>query len=149
MAISDTLTEKIIGCGIAIHRALSPGLLESAYDECIALEFRQAGLSFRRQVPLPVVHKTIRLEQGYRIDFIVEDSVVVEIKSIERLLAVHEAQLLTYLRLSGIRTGLLINFGAAVSREGIRRMSLREAHESASPPPRLPANLSIDDAEKN
>jgi GxxExxY protein len=146
MAISDALTETVIGCGITIHRALGPGLLESAYQECIALEFREAGLSFRRQVPLPVVYKTLRLEQSYRIDFIVEDSVVLEIKSIERLLPVHEAQLLTYLRLSGIRTGLLINFGAAVLREGIRRMSLREAPESFSPPPRLPAKLSSDDA---
>jgi GxxExxY protein len=146
MAISDALTEKVIGCGITIHRALGPGLLESAYEECIALEFREAGLSFRRQVPLPVVYKTLRLEQSYRIDFIVQDNVVLEIKSIERLLPVHEAQLLTYLRLSGIRTGLLINFGAAVLREGIRRMSLREAPESVSPPPRLPANLSSDDA---
>jgi len=146
MAISDALTEKIIGCGIAIHRALGPGLLESAYEECRALEFREAGLSFRRQVPLPVVYKTIRLDQAYRIDFVVEDAVVLEIKSLERLLPVHEAQLLTYLRLSGIRTGLLINFGAAVLREGIRRMSLREAPESFSPPPRLPANLSSDDA---
>jgi GxxExxY protein len=146
MAISDAVTEKIIGCGIAIHRALGPGLLESAYEECIALEFREAGLSFQRQVPLPVVYKTIRLEQGYRIDFVIEGTVVLEIKSLERLLPVHEAQLLTYLRLSGVRTGLLINFGAAVLREGIRRMSLREAPDSFSPPPRLPANLSGDDA---
>jgi GxxExxY protein len=116
MAISDALTERIIGCGIAIHRTLGPGLLESAYEECIALEFREAGLAFRRQVPLPVVYKTIRLEQGYRIDFVVEEAVVLEIKSLERLLPVHEAQLLTYLRLSGIRTGLLINFGAAEAR---------------------------------
>jgi len=146
MAIGDAVTEKIIGCGIAIHRALGPGLLESAYEECIALELQQAGLEFKRQVPLPVVYKTIRLEQGYRVDFIVEQRVIVEIKSIERLHPVHEAQLLTYLRLSGIRTGLLINFGAAVLREGIRRMSLREAPESISPPPRLPANLTDDNA---
>jgi GxxExxY protein len=146
MAISDAVTEKIIGCGITIHRALGPGLLESAYEECLALEFREAGLSFRRQVPLPVVYKTVRLEQGYRIDFLVEDAVVLEIKSLERLLPVHEAQLLTYLRLSGIRTGLLINFGAAVLREGIRRMTSREANESFSPPPRLPATFPNEDA---
>jgi GxxExxY protein len=149
MAISDAHTEKIIGCGIAIHRARGPGLLESAYEECIALEFREAGLSFRRQVPLPVVYKAIRLEQGYRNDFFLEETVVLEIKSPERLLPIHEAQLLIYLRLSGIRTGLLINFGAAILREGIRRMSLREAPEFSSPPPRLPAKLSNDDAQEN
>jgi GxxExxY protein len=140
MAIGDALTERVIGCGMAIHKALGPGLLESAYEECMALEFREAGLSFRRQVPLPVVYKTLRLKQSYRIDFVVEDRVVLEIKSVERLAAVHEAQLLTYMRLSKIGTGLLMNFGAATLREGIRRMSLREPLDAASPPPRLPAN---------
>ena len=92
----DPLTEQIIGFGIEVHRALGPGLLESAYEECLCYELEQAGIGFRRQVPLPVVYKNVRLEGGYRLDVIVAETVVVEIKSVERLLPIHEAQIMTY-----------------------------------------------------
>ena len=99
------LGERVIGLGIAVHRHLGPGLLESAYEECLCLELREAGIAYRRQVPLPVIYKSIRLECGYRMDIVVEDELVLEIKSVERLLPIHEAQMLTYLRLSRIRQG--------------------------------------------
>src|SRR5580658_4728930 len=96
---NDLLTERIIGFAIEVHRQLGPGLLESAYEECLCYELRQGGLAFRRQVSLPVVYKTIRLDCGYRIDIIVEEKVILELKTVERLLPVHDAQLLTYLKL--------------------------------------------------
>ncbi len=120
----DPLTEQIIGFGIEVHRALGPGLLESAYEECLCYELEQAGIGFRRQVPLPVVYKNVRLEGGYRLDVIVAETVVVEIKSVERLLPIHEAQIMTYLKLSGLRTGLLMNFHSATLKDGIRRFFL-------------------------
>jgi GxxExxY protein len=121
---NDPLTEKLIGLAIEIHRQLGPGLLESAYEECLCFELKESGLSFRRQVPLPIVYKSVRLECGYRLDLLVEDSVILELKTVERLLPVHEAQMLTYLRLSGIRTGLLLNFNSAVLKNGLRRLVL-------------------------
>jgi len=121
---SDPLTEAIIGFAIEVHRQLGPGLLESAYEECLCYELRHSGLPFRRQVSLPVIYKSVRLDCGYRIDVIVEDKVILEIKTVERLLGVHEAQMLTYLKLSGIRTGLLLNFNSAVLKDGIRRFVL-------------------------
>ena len=122
--IRDPLTEKIIGYAIEVHRTLGPGLLESAYEECLCYELSQHGLAFRRQVPLPVVYKGVRLDCGYRLDVVVSDEVIVEIKAVEKLLPVHDAQLLTYLKLSGFRTGLLLNFHSPVMREGIRRRVL-------------------------
>lgn len=124
MLIEEQLTEAIIGAAIEVHRELGPGLLESAYEECLCHELALRGLSFKRQVELPVVYKGIRLDCGYRIDLIVEDRVVVELKTVEKLLPVHEAQLLTYLRLSGKRVGLLINFYSPVLRNSIKRMVL-------------------------
>ena len=121
---NDPLTEKIIGFAIGIHRDLGPGLLESAYEECLCYELEQGGLSFRRQVALPVVYKSVRLECGYRMDIVVEDQVIIELKTVERLLPIHEAQMLTYLKLSGIRTGLLLNFNVPALKDGIRRMLL-------------------------
>jgi GxxExxY protein len=121
---NDPLTEKIIGFAIEVHRQLGPGLLESAYEECLCYEFRENGIAFRRQVPLPVIYKDIRLDCGYRIDLVVGDELILELKTVERLIPVHEAQLLTYLKLSGLRTGLLLNFNAAVLKDGIRRMVL-------------------------
>ncbi|HXP04196.1 MAG TPA: GxxExxY protein [Stellaceae bacterium] len=121
---NDPLTERIIGFAIEVHRQLGPGLLESAYEECLCYELRESGLVFRRQVPLPVVYKTIRLDCGYRIDIVVEEKVILELKTVERLIAVHEAQLLTYLKLSGMRVGLLLNFNAPVLKDGIRRLIL-------------------------
>jgi GxxExxY protein len=121
---NDPLTEKIIGFAIGVHRHLGPGLLESAYEECLCYEIGQSGLSFRRQVALPIVYKAVRLDCGYRMDIVVQDQVIVELKTVERLLPIHEAQMLTYLKLSGIRIGLLLNFNPPVLKDGIRRMLL-------------------------
>ena len=121
---NDLLTQRIIGFAIEVHRQLGPGLLESAYEECVCYELRQAGLVFQRQVPLPVIYKAVRLDCSYRVDVVVENAVILELKTVERLIPVHEAQLLTYLRLSGLRTGLLLNFNSPVLRDGIRRMVL-------------------------
>ena len=121
---NDPLTEKIIGFAISIHRDLGPGLLESAYEECLCYEIEQSGLSFRRQSALPIVYKSVRLDCGYRMDIVVENRVIVELKTVERLLPIHEAQMLTYLKLSGIRIGLLLNFNTPVLKDGIRCMLL-------------------------
>jgi GxxExxY protein len=94
------------------------------YEECLCLELKEGGVEFRRQVPLPVVYKTVQLDCGYRLDVVVENQVIVELKSVERMLPIHEAQLLTYMKLSGIRTGLLLNFNAAVLKDGLRRLML-------------------------
>jgi GxxExxY protein len=120
----DALTERIIELAIEVHRVLGPGLLESAYEECLCYELRQAQLVFRRQAPLPVVYKQVRLDCGYRMDIVVEDRVVLELKTVERLLPIHDAQLLTYMRLAGLRTGLLINFHAPAVKDGLRRLVL-------------------------
>ena len=119
----DPRTGAVIGRAIEVHRALGPGLLESAYEECLCHELRLAGIAYRRQVPLPVVYKDVRLECGYRMD-LVADGVVIEIKTVERLLPIHDAQMLTYLRLSGLHTGLLMNFNVPVLKDGIRRLVL-------------------------
>ncbi len=119
---NDLLTEKIIGFAIEVHRHLGPGLLESAYEECLCYELGQSGLTFRRQVPLPVVYKAIRLDCGYRMDVVVEERVILEIKSVERLMPIHEAQVLTYMKLGGIATGLLLNFNTSALKEGLRRL---------------------------
>jgi GxxExxY protein len=120
----DSLTEKVIGAAIEVHRALGPGLLESAYEECLCYELSSAGLAFRKQVELPVLYKKVKLDCGYRMDIVVSESLVLEIKTVEKLLPIHQAQLLTYLKLSGIRTGLLINFNVPVLKNGIKRMKL-------------------------
>ncbi len=120
MNVND-ITEKIIGAAIAVHRALGPGLLESAYEACLAYEFSKRGLRFERQKELPVVYHDVRLDCGYRIDFLVEGEVVVELKSVEKLLPIHEAQLLSYLRLADKRVGLLINFNVRLLKDGIKR----------------------------
>jgi len=120
----DPLTGKIIQCAIEVHRGLGPGLLESAYEECLCYELKQAGLTFARQVPLPVVYKEVKLDCGYRQDVVVEGKVLLELKTVEALLPIHEAQLLTYLKLSGIKKGLLMNFNVAVLKDGIKRMVL-------------------------
>lgn len=117
----DPLTEKVIGLAIEVHRNLGPGLLESVYEACLCHELQGAGLGFGKQVPIPVSYKNTSLECGYRADLLVEDRLMIELKSVERLIPLHEAQLLTYLRLSGIRTGLLLNFNVTVLKNGIRR----------------------------
>lgn len=120
----DDVTQAIIGAAIEVHRELGPGLLESAYEACLCEELRLRDISFRRQVELPVAYKGLRLDVGYRVDLIVAESVVVELKTVEKLLPVHEAQLLTYLRLTRLSVGLLINFHTDLLRNGIKRMIL-------------------------
>jgi GxxExxY protein len=116
------LTEKIIGAAIEVHKVIGPGLLESAYEECLAHELSSADLLFQRQVPLPVTYKSLQLDCGYRLDFLIEKTVVLELKAIEALQPIHEAQLLTYLKLGGWPIGLLINFNVPVLKNGIKRM---------------------------
>ncbi len=120
----DPLTEKAIGLAIEVHRVLGPGLLESAYEECLAFELKHAGFEVARPVELPVRYKSLDLDCGYRIDLVVNGSLIVELKTVEKFLPIHEAQLLTYMRLSGIATGLLINFNVPVLKNGLRRMKL-------------------------
>ncbi|HEX4130864.1 MAG TPA: GxxExxY protein [Pirellulales bacterium] len=120
----DPLTGRIIECAIEVHRALGPGLLESAYEECLCYELSLCQLQYVRQVPLPVIYKGIHLDCGYRLDVVVEERVVLELKTVEQLHPIHDAQLLTYLKLSGKRTGLLLNFNVPVLRDGIKRIVL-------------------------
>jgi GxxExxY protein len=120
----DLLTQRVIGFAIDVHRQLGPGLLESAYEECLCFELKHNSLPFKRQVPLPVIYKSVRLDCGYRLDVVVQDQVILELKTVERLAPIHEAQMLTYMKLSGIRTGLLLNFNCAVLKDGIRRLML-------------------------
>ena len=115
------LTERVIGLAIEVHRHLGPGLLESAYEECLASELRDAGITFRRQVALPIVYKDLRLDCGYRMDLVVEQALIVEIKAVEKVVPIHEAQMLTYLRLSGLQVGLLMNFNVVTLKQGLRR----------------------------
>ena len=111
--LHEELTEKIIGAAIEVHRALGPGLLESAYEECLCREFSLRELAFQRQVPLPVEYKGVKLDCGYRLDIIVQDEVILELKCVEHFLPVHDAQLLTYLKLTRKRVGIIINFNVA------------------------------------
>ena len=117
------ITERIIGAAIEVHRNLGPGLLESAYEECLCYELSQMGLSFQRQVAIPIAYKGIKLDCGYRADLVVENAVIVELKAVEIVLPVFAAQLLTYLKLFGKRVGLLINFNVPVLRQGIKRVA--------------------------
>ncbi|HEX8944414.1 MAG TPA: GxxExxY protein [Gemmatimonadaceae bacterium] len=118
----NELSGAVVDAAIRVHSALGPGLLESAYETCLAYELRERGLLVRTQVALPVVYKAIRLDVAYRIDLLVGECVIVELKTVSKLLSVHEAQLLTYLKLSGHRLGLLLNFHVPLMREGIKRM---------------------------
>jgi len=123
---NNPLTEQIIGACIAVHRALGPGLLESAYEHCLARELELSDLSFRRQVPLAIEYRGTEIDCGYRLDFVVRDEVVIELKSVERLDSVHLAQVLTYLKIGHFPIGLLINFNVPSLRlGGIRRLTLR------------------------
>lgn len=120
----DALSRQVIGCAIEVHKALGPGLLESAYEECLVHELVLQGIPHRRQHPLPIEYKGVRLDCGYRIDVLVEDKLVLELKAVERLLGIHEAQVLTYLRLARVPAGLLINFNVPRLRDGIKRFVL-------------------------
>ena len=147
MQSENELTEKIIGAAIEVHRHLGAGLLESAYEECLCYELRQLGLSFQRQVHLPIQYKEIHLESAYRMDLLVEDSVVVEIKALEDVAPVHASQVLTYLKVSKKRVGLLINFNVPVLKDGLKLIVNHYAGKPiASAPrvsPRLRASASI------
>lgn len=117
----NTITEKIIGAAIRVHRTLGPGLLESAYKACLAHELSRAGFTVEQEKPVPLIYDEVKLECGYRMDFLVERYVVVEVKSVDALAPIHEAQTLSYLRLSGCKLALLINFNVTVLKDGIRR----------------------------
>ncbi|MGE3311598.1 MAG: GxxExxY protein [Limisphaerales bacterium] len=120
----DGLSNRVIGCALEVHRALGPGLLESSYQQCLAREMALARIEFELQRPLPISYKGIHLDCGYRVDVLVEDTLILELKSVESLLPVHEAQLLTYLKLSGKRIGILINFNVDLLKHGLKRMVL-------------------------
>ena len=122
MLEQSPLVREVIGHAIEVHRTLGPGLLESAYNHCLAHELRMAGRRFAIQVPLAIYYKGTSLDVGYRLDLVIEDALVVEIKSVERLLPIHTAQVLTYLKLSRIRQGLLLNFNSLLMKEGIKSL---------------------------
>jgi len=123
------ITEQIIGSAIAVHRALGPGLLESAYQMCLAYELAQRQVRFQRQVLVPLTYQGVRIDCGYRLDILVEDRVIVEVKSVERIAPIHVAQMITYLKLKGCPVGLLLNFNVTSMRQGIRRIENRENRE--------------------
>ena len=118
----NVVTEKIIGSAINVHRELGPGLLESAYEACLSHDLAKAGLKVEQQKPLPVIYRDVKLDCGYRLDLMIENEVIVEIKSVEKLIPVHSAQLLSYLKLSGCSVGLLINFNVEMLKTGIKRV---------------------------
>ncbi|MFT6872292.1 MAG: GxxExxY protein [Roseivirga sp.] len=121
MQLND-ISKQIIGAAIEVHKALGPGLLESAYQECLYFELVNMGLSVRKEVPRPIVYKDVKLDHGYRIDLLVEEQVVVELKTVEFLADVHFAQTLTYLKLGNYKLGLLINFNVTLLKDGIKRI---------------------------
>ena len=118
----NQITDSIIGAAIEVHRALGPGLLESAYEACLAFELAEHGLKIEQQKSLPIVYRQVKLDCGYRLDMLVENAVIVEIKVVDRLVPIHKAQLLAYLRLSGCKVDLLINFNVKVLKDGVVRM---------------------------
>ena len=125
MRFSDSLsdvTEKIIGAAIRVHRELGPGLLESAYEACLLFELTNAGLHVIRQKPLPVVYRGVTLDCGYRLDLVVENQIILELKTVEKILPIHEAQILSYLRLSGLKLGFIMNFHSEVLKNNIKRV---------------------------
>jgi GxxExxY protein len=118
----NELSNLVIGCAIKVHSSLGPGLLESAYQECLVYELRRAGLGVEKQKPLPLVYESVKLECGYRVDLLVEGKLIIEIKSVEALTDIHLAQVLTYLKLSNCKLGLLMNFNVVQLKQGIRRV---------------------------
>lgn len=120
----SVLSERVIGLAIDVHRHLGPGLLESAYEECLCFELKQSGIAHTRQVALPILYKGIRLDCGYRMDLVAGNELVIEIKPVDRLLPIHDAQMLTYLRSSGHKVGLLINFNSIALKDGLKRVVL-------------------------
>jgi len=120
--IENEITERIIGCAIEVHRSLGPGLLENAYQECLLYELLKSGLKVEKQKPLPLVYKEVRLDAGYRLDLLVENKVIIEVKSIEAINDIHIAQILTYLKVSGCKVGLLVNFNVLKLTDGLKRL---------------------------
>ncbi len=118
------LSERVIGSAIDVHRHLGPGLLESVYEECLCFEFKRSGMEYSRQVALPILYKGVRLDCGYRMDIVAGGELIIEVKAVDRLLPIHDAQMLTYLRLSGHKVGLLINFNSIVLKDGLKRIVL-------------------------
>ena len=118
----DQISRRVIGAAIEVHRHLGPGLLESAYQSCLAFELRQRGLRVEEQKPLPVTYKDVKLDCGYRLDLVVDDEIIVEVKAVETLLPIHDAQLLSYLRPAHKKVGLLINFHVPVLKSGLKRI---------------------------
>lgn len=137
----DPLTSRIIGAAIEVHRVLGPGLLESTYEECLCLELVLSDLPFERQIPLPIVYKSIRILRAYKPDLLVDKAVIIELKAVERILPVHEAQLLTYLRLSGLERGLIINFNSVPLKSGIRRLNKSNPSPVSPVSPHSPLSL--------
>jgi len=123
MSFSD-LSHRVIGCAIEVHRTLGPGLLESTYEHCLAQELKLQGIAFLLQHPLPVEYKGLRLDCGYRVDILVDNQIILELKSVEHLLRIHEAQLLTYMKLAGIRQGFLIDFNVKRLKDGLKSFVL-------------------------
>lgn len=124
MLIYEELSGQICGAAVEVHRELGPGLLESAYEQCLCHELNLRGINFRRQVPLPVAYKGVQLDCGYKMDLLVEDKIVLELKCVEQTTELHQAQLLTYLRLSRKKLGMLLNFNVSIMRDGITRIAL-------------------------
>ena len=122
--MNEELTSRIIGAAISVHRELGPGLLESTYEACLAIELETLGIAFRRQASLPIRYRDHLIEEAYRLDFLIAERVILELKSVEALLPVHTAQVLTYLRLSKLKLGLLLNFNVPVLKDGIKRIIL-------------------------
>ena len=120
----DPLSHKVIGCALEVHRNLGPGLLESTYEKCLAHELTDVKISFKVQKALPVLYKGVNIDCGYRVDLLIEDKLIVELKSVEKMLGVHEAQMLTYIKNSGINLGLMINFNSKVNKDGLKRFVL-------------------------
>ncbi len=118
----NEISKIVIGCAISVHKQLGPGLLESAYQECLMYEIQQKGLKVRKEKPMPIVYKEVKLDHGYRIDLLVEEKVVIEIKTVDNLMPVHMAQVLTYLRLGNYKLGLLLNFQVTILKNGIKRI---------------------------
>ena len=120
----DQLSNRVIGCALEVHRSLGPGLLESTYEQCLAYELQHADINFKLQAPLPVGYKGMRLDCGFRVDVLIDNKLIIELKSVEKVLNIHKAQLLTYMKLAGVKTGLLINFNEIILKSGIKRMVL-------------------------
>ena len=117
----NELTERVIGCAIEVHKTLGPGLLESAYQQCLFYELREQGIWVEKEISLPIIYKEIKIDHGYRIDLLVENRVVIELKTVEKLTDVHTAQILTYMRLGEYSIGLLINFNTKLLKDGLKR----------------------------